>query len=149
MEIIFAISYLTLFVVAMSVIASNIYSKHVEFEREKFHIDNFGAYAGVLDYHMNKAYEIIYKDRILIYSLEATKIDDTQFEEASKAFLVLTRDMLGDTILKYLIKLYGSDDRLYFIMAEYFNNRFENDEIRKDSQRNLMESEIDDDAGVI
>lgn len=118
-----------------------IWDEFIKYQYEKFRIENYSSYVTILDYNMKKAYEIIYKDRILIYSLEAMKIDDVQFKGASKAFIKLSLDMIGDTVVKYLIDLYGSDQKLYFIMAEYFNNRFEEDEIRKDSQKNLMDRE--------
>lgn len=110
-------------------------------KRRQYFISNFENYMTVLEYHMTKSYDMIYKDRILIYSVEATKLDDDQFKIVIKDFLKLTRNFLGTTLENELIELYGSEETLLFSMTEFFNSKFENDEIRKESMDDLMNSE--------
>lgn len=102
-------------------------------------IKNFESYVTILEYHMVKAYDIIFKDQIMIYSIEATKLDDKHFEEISKQFVTLVFKLLGKTIQQELEYLYGDKNTLTFNILEYFNRRYEDDEVRKASQKNLME----------
>jgi len=117
-------------------------------KREKHRLDqvvNFSSYYAVLEYHMGRAYEIIYKDRILIYSLESTKLDTKDFLAASKAFGSLVLRMLGPNFRKEFVDLYGDEETFFFILTEYFNQKYEDDEIRKGSMDELMEKEVEAD----
>ena len=38
-------------------------------------------YAAILDYNMEKAYNLVHKDRILVYSLEGMRIKDEDFDK--------------------------------------------------------------------
>ena len=104
-------------------------------------VTNFESYVAILTYHMEKAYDIIYKDNILIYSIEATKINDKDFEIVTKNFAYLVLKMIGPKLRKEFVELYGNEETVIFNMIEYFNSRFENDEIRKSATENIMEEE--------
>jgi hypothetical protein len=101
-------------------------------------IEHFESYVAILEYHMKKAYDIIYKDKILIYSLEAVKINDIEFNVVSKDFAVLVMKLIGDNLKEEFIELYGSEETFIFNLIEYFNSRFENDEIREKARENIM-----------
>jgi hypothetical protein len=105
-------------------------------------IKNFESYTAVLHYHMDKAYNIVHKDQILTYSLEATTLPDKDFYKASFDFGKLVEKLLGPTLTKEYIFLYGNYDTFAFNLAEYFNERYDNDEIRKSSISEMMESEV-------
>jgi len=111
-----------------------------DLKRERI-VKNFVAYSTVLDYHLERAYELVHKDKILIYSLEATTLPDKEFNEYSKVFLRLAQKIMGPSLLKEFEFFYGDYDTLVFNMVEYFNTKYENDEIRKNSMSNLMEEE--------
>ena len=115
-----------------------------QYKKRQSYIINFEHYAVILDYHLKKAFDIIYKDRILIYSLEATKINDQQFKVTTFDFIKLVLKLIGPTLQKEFIFLYGSEETFYFNLTEYFNTRFEDDEIRKTSMTTLMETEVDE-----
>jgi len=100
---------------------------------------NFDSYVVILELFMNRAYDIIFKDQILIYSVEATKLDNKHFEEISKQFMTLVLKLMGKTLQQEFEYLYGDKETLLFNITEYFNRRYEDDEIRKASQKNLME----------
>ena len=97
----------------------------------------------VLQYNMEKAYETVYKDDILIYSIEATKISDKDFDFVTKKFVNLVFKLLGPKLIKEFIFLFGNYDTLAFNIADYFNRKYEEDEIRKGAMENLMESEVE------
>jgi hypothetical protein len=92
---------------------------------------------------MDKAYETVYKDDILIYSVEATKISDKDFDFVTKKFVTLVIKLLGPILVKQYIKLFGNYDTLTFNIADYFNRKYEEDEVRKGAVENLMESEVE------
>jgi hypothetical protein len=104
-------------------------------------IDVFESYIAVLEFHMQKAYEIIYKDKILIYSLEAVKINDMEFNMVSKQFTLLVMKLLGKNLKNEFIELYGDEETFIFNIMEYFNSKFENDEVRERARENILDSE--------
>jgi hypothetical protein len=104
---------------------------------------NFADYTAVLSFYMEKAYDIIHKDKILIYSLEATKLPDKEFNVYSREFIRLVFKLLGPILTSQFLKFFGDYDTFTFYLAEYFNSRYEGDEIRKASMENLMQSDIE------
>lgn len=110
-------------------------------KRREFIIKNFDSYSAVLQYHMEKAYNIIHKDQILVYSLEATTLPDAEFNKATMDFIRLVEKMLGPSLTKEMIFVYGDYKTLTFNLAEYFNTRYDEDEIRKSALSDVMESE--------
>lgn len=116
----------------------------LQYKKRQSYIINFESYVTILNYHLQKAFDIIYKDRILIYSLEATKLNDKDFETTTRDFIKLVLKMIGPTISEELTFLYGDEETLLFNLTEYFNTRFEDDEIRKSSMSSLMESDIEE-----
>lgn len=110
-------------------------------KRREFIVKNFDSYSAVLQYHMEKAYNIIHKDQILVYSLEATTLPDAEFNKATMDFIRLVEKMLGPSLTKEMIFVYGDYKTLTFNLAEYFNTRYDEDEIRKSALSDVMESE--------
>jgi hypothetical protein len=92
---------------------------------------------------MDKAYNIIHKDQILVYSLEATTLPDAEFNKANFDFIKLVQKLLGPTLTKEMVYVYGSYDTFIFNLAEYFNTRYDDDEIRKNSISEMMENEVE------
>jgi hypothetical protein len=138
-------SYFCLFAIiifswSVIVLFKNYLNKSIVFKM----IIHFSEYASVLEYHMQKAYDIIYKDRILIYSLEAIKINDKDFKVISKDFALLAFKLFGPNLKDEFIKLYGNEETLIFVMMEYFNSKFEEDEIRKKASEGLMDTDTDE-----
>lgn len=104
---------------------------------------NFESYSAVLQFHMEKAYNLVHKDQILTYSLEATTLPDAEYNKASFDFIKLVEKLLGPTLSKEMQFLYGDYDTFAFNLAEYFNTRYDEDEIRKVSVDDMMKSEIE------
>jgi len=126
-----------LFAAVLSVVSFRIYMTR---KRGEF-IKNFPEYMGVLNFHMEKAYEMIHKDRILVYSLEAQGLDDKNFNIASQDFVRLVIKLLGPMLYNEFVFLYGDIDTFTFNVLEYFNTKYESDEIRQTAIENLGEDE--------
>jgi hypothetical protein len=110
-------------------------------ERRKHMMDHFDSYIGILNYHMERAYDVIHKDQILIYSLEATRLEDGEFDAATKSFCKLVIKLMGPTLYNEFVFLFGDENTFFFNMTEYFNSRYENDEIRSSALDNIGEDE--------
>jgi len=107
-------------------------------------VKDFSTYISVLEYYQKKAYDIIHKDRILIYSLEATSIPDKEYTQVSKDYVKLVEKLLGPRLLKQYIFLYGNYDTFLFNVLEFFNTTYDSDEIKKSALDELQEKEIDE-----
>lgn len=107
-------------------------------------IKSFADYLAVLEYHSSKAYDIIHKDRVLVYSLEAMRIPDEEFTAISHDFVNLVIKLMGPKLYKEFCSLYGSQDAFVFNLVEYFNTRYEEDEVRKQSLDDISNEELED-----
>jgi len=104
-------------------------------------ITKFADYTSVLQYYIEKSYDMVHKDRILVYSLEATRVPEDEINVVSKDFITLVEKLLGPRLREEMIYLHGNYETFAFIMAEYFSTRYEQDEIRKSTVSEMMESE--------
>lgn len=111
--------------------------------KKYYYVTKFQSYINVLIYHMDKAYDMIHKDHILIYSIEATRPSEENVDKAIKAFCKLTIKFLGPMLYREMRNVYGSEDALLFTMVDYFNTQYESDEIRSVSIDKLSEKESD------
>lgn len=140
--------------VALGVVATisyiYLFIKYSEYSsnRKREAIMNFESYAVALEYHLKKAFDIVYKEKILIYSIEATKLDAAQFKSVSRDFITLTLKLLGPNLAAEYEFLYGNKETFYFIIVEYFNNRYESDEIYKTSTSDLMSQDSTEESKV-
>jgi hypothetical protein len=106
-----------------------------------YYIKNFKEYVSVLEYYMDRAYDIVHKDKILAFSLDAYRVPEEEIGDISKEFVKLVRKYIGPTLLKEFVQLYGDEDTFIFIALEYFGRRYEEDEIRKTAMDNLTQEE--------
>jgi len=109
------------------------------YKKRQSYVDRHEQYMKVLDYYMEKAFDIIYKDRILVYSISGTKPDDKDIKKNSIDFAKLTLKLLGNTLTEEYVYLYGDEDTFMFIIIEYFNTKAEHDEIKQASINQIME----------
>ena len=100
----------------------------------------------VLIYYLEKAFDIIYKDRILVYSIEGTKPSDEDIKQNSIDFAKLTLKLLGSTLTKEFTYLYGDEETFMLIIVEYFNTKAEHDEIKQASIDQIMEGSPNEDV---
>ena len=102
-------------------------------------IKNFNSYIVVLHYYMERAYEIIYKENILIYSMEGMRVTEEQFNDASKKFASFVIRMIGPNLKESYVSFYGDERTFYFNIMEFFNYKYESDELVKATSKNIMD----------
>ena len=107
--------------------------------KEKNYVNNFESYMSILEYNMQKAFDIVYKDKILVYSIEGYRPNEDQIDSFAKEFTILTLTLMGNSMANELTEMFGSDATLYTNMVEYFNSRFETDEIRQATIKQTVE----------
>jgi len=111
-------------------------------KRERMVIQ-FPEYSALLKLHMEKAYDMIYKDQILTFSLEASRLPDKEYNISVRAFIKLVEKMLGKGLCKEFIFLYGDYDTFVFNLAEYFVSLYDSDAIRETAMENVMDKDVD------
>jgi hypothetical protein len=104
-------------------------------------IENFDHIHAILSFHMEGAYETIHKDNILVYSLDGVKPSEKDIDKISHEFVKLTLKLAGPNLVEMFVRLYGDDDTLYFVMLDYFNRKFEDDEIRTQAVDTIQNGE--------
>lgn len=109
------------------------------YHRKERYLKNFVDYVSVLEYHMQRAYDIIHKDQILTYSLEGLKIEDKDFNAVSENFVRLVIKLLGPMLYEEFLFLFGNEDTLMFNLIEFFNSKYEDDEVRRGALDSLTE----------
>lgn len=102
-------------------------------------IDKFPSYLSILDHYMDNAYQIIYKDRIMVYSMEASRVPENELNTIVKDYISLTLKFMGSKLEDEFADLYGSYDTLYFVIGQNFFMKYEDDKIREASTNNMME----------
>lgn len=115
--------------------------KVFSFYKRVTHVKGFADFVAVLEFHMNKAYDMIHKDRILVYSLEASSVPDKEFQVITQDFVRLVIKFIGPALQKDFISFYGNESTFIFNMVEYFNTRYEEDSIRKQTLDDISSSE--------
>ena len=109
--------------------------------RRFYYVKHFKEYISVLEYYMDKAYDIVHKDKILAYTLDAYRIPEEDIEGITSEFGRLVQKFIGPTLLKEFVQLYGDEDTFIFVVLDYFGRRYEEDEIRKTAMDNLTQEE--------
>jgi len=111
----------------------------LKYKRRQSYVDKHEQYINVLTYYLEKSFDIIYKDRILVYSIEGTKPSEEVVKQNSIDFAKLALQLLGKTLTKEFIFLYGDEKTFMLIIVEYFNTKAEHDEIKQASMDQIME----------
>lgn len=138
---IYAILTTVIFCVALiSGVIASIFRNQRRIEK----IRKFSDYRSVLEYHLEKAYDMIHKEHILTYSLDAFRIDDKDYDKISMEFVKLVQKFIGPMMLSEFIQLYGDEDTFVFNLLEFFSTKYENDEIRNASMEQITEAEVDE-----
>ena len=137
------IATIFLMITVIILVARSLLYRLIENNERRNYIKNFADYATVLEFYEERAYDIIYKDKLLVYSLEATKVNDKEFQVISKDFSKLVLRLLGPTLQEEFEKMFGLD-ALFINMMEYFNRRYEDDEVRHEATNTMMEKDIEE-----
>jgi len=126
-------------IIVILILLSKIFQSNDSYKKRQSYIDRHEQYLKVLDYYMEKAFDIIYKDRILVYSISGTKPDDDDLKKHSIDFAKLTLKLMGNTLIEEYNYLYGDEETFMFVIIEYFNTKAEHDEIKQASMDQIME----------
>lgn len=109
--------------------------------KDNYRILKYSDYYGVLTFFMDEAFNFIYKDRIIVYSVEATKMSDDELQKSFHDFVLYIENLMGPKIKRFYLDLFG-EESFYKNLYHYFIYRVENDEIRKAAQTDMINSEI-------
>lgn len=131
----------TLLVIVITITCLWFVSTYLLYQKRQSYIINFDHYTKVLDYYLEKAFDLTYKDKILVFSMEGMRPKEEDFKKYTSEFTKLVIKMLGPTLLKEFTFLCGNIDTFIFTIVEYFNARSESDEIRQASIDQLMNTE--------
>lgn len=107
-------------------------------------IDKFPSYLSLLEHYTDLSYQIIYKERIMVYSIEASRLPENELNAVARDFISLTLKFLGPNLTNEFIKLYGDAETLYFVIGQKFYLWYEDDKIREGSTDDMMNYEMTD-----
>lgn len=131
----FALSVVVVFLVFTS------FNKVYNHQKRANCIKNFSDYVAILNYHLERAYDLIHKDQILVYSLDGSRVNEEDIDRISENFIRLTIKLIGPTLYGEFVVLYGDDETFLFNIIEYFNTHYEDDAIRKQALENFTSEE--------
>lgn len=98
-------------------------------------------YLAILQQQMDKAYLMIYNDRVIPYSLEGYRLPEEEYNHILKDYINLVIKFLGSNLYSELVDYFGDESSLMINITEHFNSRYENDEIRRGTTNQLMGNE--------
>ncbi len=149
--IIFEISKLLCFIsfiIGVAIFLTYFNNRQTRFDDNIQVTKDFSSYLAILQYFMDKAYDIVYKEKIMVYSMDASKVDEKDYNETSKQFCKLTLKMMGNRFKNQFIDFFGSEDTFLFNLTEYFNLRIENDPIREAALEKLSEKKENEETNL-
>lgn len=115
--------------------------QHLDSKENTKFVEKFVDIHAIMVFHMEAAYETIHKDNILVFSLDGVKPNEKDIDHLSHEFIKLTMKLSGANMLGLFEQLYGDDDTLFFVMMDYFNRKFEDDEIRASAIDSIQDGE--------
>lgn len=88
-----------------------------------------------------KAYDLVYSDKIRPYSIEGMRLGDVEYRIALNEFNNLMLKLLGKNLQKHFFHIFGDRETLIRHNTLFFVKKYENDRIRSTVTEKLM-SEI-------
>lgn len=105
------------------------------------YVEKFDTYISVLHYHMKKTYQIIYRDKLLVFSMEAIKVKEEDLKNYSKEFVSLLILSIGPSLYKIFIEIYGNEETFFKNAIDFFLESYDGDEIRESATDELINKE--------
>lgn len=115
------------------------FTKSINYMENKHVVNNFDKYIVILNYFMQSSYEVIYRDKIFVYSQQGFTPNEDDIKSSTRDFVKLTVELMGRELKNKLVKIFGSEEVLFRNMTEYFNNNILKDEIREMSLSSIPE----------
>ena len=144
------ISTLVMFFISISIIVLFSYFIYIKIDsiyrdkQKQYYIKNFKDYMASFEYLCEKCYEMIYKNQILIYSLEGFKLDEQDFKKTVTSFINFFYRYCGPILIQSYIDFFGNDETLNFTLVEFFNSKTDNDLIFEKSMETSIEKSMDE-----
>lgn len=110
---------------------------HLVIKRNQSAVEKYPIYMSTFETIGQRCFDIIYKDELLVYSVEGQKVRDDEFDVIIRKFVDLFFRYCGQTMLKEFVFLYGDVETLTFVLVEFFHTKYENDEIYGDTINNI------------
>lgn len=131
--------YLITFFLYISVLLNFFLFKETKKHPKKpISIESYNTLKKIFEEAMDRAYSIMYKRSILVYSIDGEKVSEKDYNSISREFYRLSMKFLGPENKKRLTDFYGNEATLIFNNLNYFNEKYENDEIREEALTNFM-----------
>jgi len=112
-------------------------NKKIE-NKNKDIILHFDSYISSFNTLLQICFDIIYKDEILIYSLESMSLKEEEVNKISKKFVKLFFKYSGENFIKRFIFFFGSKETLVFVLIDNFITKLADEEILKHSVKTNM-----------
>jgi len=92
-------------------------------------VNKHQSYVELYEWFLEKAYDIVYRTHVMVYSSEGLNPSAADIESAKRNFVKLTREMMGSTIEQELIQFFGSEQTLTENTILYFQEKTMADEL--------------------
>jgi len=96
-------------------------------------IINAESFESIFYLYTDKAYHTIYKDNILVYSVEGLSLDEKDLLEIQKKFLTLFIILAGPSLIQIFCDYHGNIESVYKNAILRFDELYENDAIHKNT----------------
>lgn len=94
-------------------------------------MNKYKNYLEIYNYFLDAAYQIVYKDQIIGYSMSGVTPQREELETAKRNFVKLAFELMGQHNMTLLITFFGTRDVLITNMLSYFQDKVDSDEISK------------------
>jgi len=107
----------------------------IDLKRMKIYQD----YETLAEYYFDKSYTTIYKDNILVFSVEGLSPKEEDIKDIQHKYLELINTLMGDWMVSQFVKYYGDKHAFYVNALTYFDSHYENDAIKESAINKQMQ----------
>jgi len=141
-----SIIYICLFSICIVIISFYLYNK-LDIKKTKIiykldieRIKHFEKYETLFSLYLDKAYKTIYKDHILVYSVDAVSPNEEDITKIQKLYMKLLLELMGENLISEFIGYYGNIEALFKNAIIYFDGEYENDAIKQSAIQKQMDN---------
>lgn len=107
-----------------------------------FILNKYKSVLDLLDYFINKGYEVIYNDQIIGYTASGQRvIPDDEMETIERNYIKLTLELMGSKNVKIFIHFFGSRTAMIHNMLLFVRKELNQDALAKMIQSTETETE--------
>jgi len=104
-------------------------------------ICNYENYETLAEYYYQKAYTIIYKDNILVYSVEGMSPKEEDVKKIQHKYLELIVDLMGEWMIEQFERYYGDRHAFYINALTFFDINYEDDAVKESAINKQMQEQ--------